>query len=74
MSAVQQALSKLTNAIGSLETSLDTFEGNLKGKQRDMFAAPAKPAKVANMNSELVAEKLDNAIAKIEAVLKEANG
>ena len=77
MSAVQQALSSLTRAIDTLETSLGSFEEGLKGKQRDMFAMPAKPEKIANnnaVNTDLVAAKLDNAIAKIEAVLRGATG
>ena len=77
MSAVQQALSKLSRAIDSLEGSLGSFEDSLKGQQRDMFAAPQKIEKVANnnaMNTDLVAQKLDSAIARIESVLKGAHG
>ncbi len=78
MSAVLQALSQLSNAIGNLEGSIESFEGTQKGKQRDMFAAPVKKVEqVANNNSidtNLVARKLDSAIAKIESVLKEGRG
>lgn len=79
MSAVKQALSKLNRAIGQLERSMDAHESTLKGKQRDMFAAPVPPltspiANNNNIDADLVAERLDGAIARIESVLKEGRG
>jgi hypothetical protein len=78
VSSIQQALSKLSRAIGHLESSVHHVEQSMKGQQRDMFAAaPVHPSAVANNNSvdtELVASRLDGAIAQIEKVLKEGRG
>lgn len=75
MSAVKQALSRLHKAIGSLEVSMNTHEAALRGQQRDMFAMPLPQASNSNLiNADLVAERLDGAIARIESVLKEGHG
>lgn len=70
MSAVEQALLKLNQVVGKLETSVSTVEVTLKGQQRDMFGAPTNGAS-ANVNPEIVAQKLDTAIETLETVLSE---
>lgn len=64
MSAIRQALAKLDNAVGKLEGSTNGFESSLEARQQDMFGGP-------NVNPAFVAQKLDSAIEKVEAVLKE---
>jgi hypothetical protein len=54
---------------------MNTHEETLKGQQRDMFAVPLPQASNSNIiNADLVAERLDGAIARIESVLKEGRG
>ncbi len=78
MSAVRQAIARLNHALDNLEGSVGHIEQALTGKQRDMFSAPAqKPERVANsnvINADLVAQKLDDAIGRIEQALKEGQG
>lgn len=78
MSAVRQAIAILSRAVDNLESSVGHVEQALTGKQRDMFAMPARaPEGVANSNdldAELVARKLDSAIERIEQALKEGQG
>lgn len=77
MSAVRQAIARLSHAVDNLEYSVDHIEQTLTGKQRDMFSMPLParvPERVANnnvLNAELVAQKLDRAIEQIEKALKE---
>ncbi len=70
MSAVEQALLKLNQVVGKLETSVSTVEVTLKGQQRDMFGTPTNKTG-ANVNPEIVAQKLDSAIETLESVLRE---
>ncbi len=70
MSALRQALIRLNRAVGSLEISAHNLEKSLNGQQRDMFAMAGAGAN-NNVDPEVVAEKLDLAIARIEKVLKE---
>ncbi|MCC6597482.1 MAG: hypothetical protein IT559_01680 [Alphaproteobacteria bacterium] len=77
MPSVQQAIARLNRVMDNLENSVSHVERELAGKQRDMFAAPASPPVVANGNTldaGLVAEKLDQAIERIESALKEERG
>jgi len=67
VSAVKQALVKLNDVVGNLESSLDNLEANRTGEQRDMFGGPA-------VNVNVVAQKLDNAIEGLEGVLQEGRG
>lgn len=73
MSALMQALSKLDHMVGKLEGATDTLEHTLEGQQRDMFAA--NQAAAANGNGHVqpavIAERLDNAIEKVEGLLEE---
>lgn len=78
MSAVRQAIARLSHAVDNLDGSVEHVEQALTGKQRDMFSMPApKPERVANsnvVNADLVARKLDDAIERIEQALKEGQG
>ncbi len=76
MSAIRQALAKLEGAVGKLEGSVVKLESNMAGQQRDMFGAPLKKSG-ANGNGHgiqgaLFAQRLDQAIEKVEDMLKEA--
>ena len=76
MSAILDALVKLEQSIGSLEGAAAHVESTLAGEQRDMFGG-GKSAAAANANgldANIVAEKLDNAIAQMETVLQEGHG
>jgi sugar-specific transcriptional regulator TrmB len=70
MSAIIQALEKLDFAVDKLEGRLDGLESTLKGQQRDMFAAPSNQNKT-EANRKAIAKKLDQAISKVEKILKE---
>ncbi len=76
MSNIRQALAKLEGAVGKLEGSIVKFEGAMAGQQRDMFGAPIKK-NGANGNGQaiqgaLFAKRLDQAIEKVDDILKEA--
>ena len=66
MSLIQQALYRLDHAVESLEGSLHGLEKTMAGQQRDMFAAPAKPAKAGQ-----IAKRLDRTIERVEKLLGE---
>lgn len=72
MSAVEQALLKLNQKVGQLETTLTALESGMAGQQRDMFGAV--PQSGSNINPEIVAQRLDTAIETIEGVLGEGEG
>jgi len=76
VSNIRQALAKLEGAVGKLEGSIVKFEGAMAGQQRDMFGAPIKK-NGANGNGQaiqgaLFAKRLDQAIEKVDDILKEA--
>ena len=74
VSQVAQALSKLSQVVGKLEGSVNVLETSLAGEQRDMFGASNASNNNAVQNgvdTELVAQKIDLAIEKIEDVLSE---
>ena len=72
MSALRQALDKLDNAVGKLEGSITQFDQNVaQGQQPDMFGGASVSNANANVNAAFVAQKLDSAITKVEAILKE---
>lgn len=75
MSAIIEALKKLDQSIGKLESNATTLETALAGQQRDMF-----PDNASNENSEStgtsitkdeIADRLDQAIETVEKLLKE---
>lgn len=70
MSAVEQALLKLNQVVGKLETSASTVEITMQGQQRDMFGS-SSPSN--GVNPQIVAQKLDSAIETIETVLNEGD-
>jgi len=72
VSAIKQALSRLDSSLGKLEYSMEGMEHLLAGEQRDMFSV----SEVGNENligvqSAVVAQRLDQAIEKVEALLSE---
>lgn len=76
MSAIRQALAKLEGAVGKLEGSVVKLETSMAGQQRDMFGAPVKKNGNANGNGHaiqgaLFAKRLDQAIEKVEDLLRE---
>lgn len=75
MPEIKHALTKLDSVVGKLEDSMEGFEEVLAGQQRDMFSAPSNQnasATGGNMiDGAVVADKIDQAIEKVEAVLKE---
>jgi hypothetical protein len=79
VSAVRQAIQNLEAAIGRLETGLEEAATTLKGQQRDMFpSSPSSPPlSEAPFNppadTALMAQKIDSAINKVEALLRGAS-
>jgi hypothetical protein len=76
VSAIKHALARLDSAISKLEGAAESYESSLTGAQRDMFVAPAKPNGMKKQNghdldSALMARRLDQAIEKVEAILKD---
>ena len=73
MSAIQQAIAKLNNAIDNLDGSVTKAQSAVQtaqvapGAQPDMFGGP----QIANANA--IVEKLDNIIESAETVLKEGH-
>lgn len=75
MSALKQALQKLNGSLNNLETSVNGLETNLAGAQRDMFGHPTASNENdtdIEINTALVAQRLDIAIERVEQVLSEA--
>lgn len=70
MSNIKQALSKLKNSVGRLEVSMSNLEYAMAGKQRDMFAEPAKPANGPLFDTAIISQRLDKAIKKVEELLE----
>lgn len=77
MSAIRQAVSKLESAVGRLEGKVTNYESSLAGVQRDMFGAPlakkngAQQSQNSGLQDALFAKRLDQAIEKVEDILKE---
>ena len=85
MSAVEQALSKLNQVVGNLETSVQTLETNMAqntvpaapaaapniavGQQPDMFGAANGNGSAVDPDA--VAAKIDSAIENVEKILQE---
>jgi hypothetical protein len=78
VSAIRQALSKLESAVGKLEGRVVKYESSLTGVQRDMFGAPVAKKNGFNgsghnsdVQGPLFAKRLDQAIEKVEDILRE---
>ena len=71
MSNIEQALSLLQTSVGRLETTTRDLERTPKGQTRDMFAA-IKPKKNSGFSADnaVIAQRLDKAIRKVEALLE----
>ena len=69
VSAVEQALLKLNQKVGQLESAMTSLESGMTGSQRDMFGSV--PQNGQAVNPAVVAQKLDSAIETIENVLNE---
>lgn len=73
---LKQALAHLDEKVDKLEKSLDTYESKSASRQRDLFGASAAPGPAANVNEqhvdrEDIAQRLDQAIEKVEKILEE---
>ncbi len=72
MSVILKVVSKLENSVSKLEDSVMSLEGTVAGQQRDMFTKPAKVANGSNgMQGAIMAQRLDQAIEKVEKLLSE---
>ena len=73
MSAIKHALNKLDSSLRKLEGSMNGLEKQMAGKQRDMFAAaPPSNQNTHGANSQILTQRLDRAIEKVETILKES--
>lgn len=73
MSAIHAAMENLQQVVRNLEKSVIILEKNRLGEQRDMFAQASNENAVGSISSELIAQRLDNAIQKVERLLNEEN-
>lgn len=75
MSAIKHALNKLDSSIRRLEASMNGLEESMAGQQRDMFGQPAsnqnKSKKNGKANGAVIAQRLDQAIQRVESILKD---
>ena len=75
MSALQSSLSKLDQAVNKLESVIDTRTRAAKSNgQSDLFSAMGATRKSNDnvVDTSLLADKLDSAIAKVEKILNES--
>lgn len=71
MSAIRNALESLQQSVRGLEKSVIILEKTRVGEQRDMFAQSSGEGVIGAVSSELIAQRLDNAIEKVEQLLQE---
>ncbi len=76
MSAIKHALARLDDAVGKLDGATHGFEQIMAGQQRDMFGAPSNEnagddANGHTIDGAVIAQRLDQAIEKVETILKE---
>lgn len=72
--AIKTSLSRLDQAVGQLESAVVSTEKKAKAPQTDLFgvAAGSQKASVANdVDPKVLANRLDNAISKVEQILRE---
>jgi hypothetical protein len=70
VSLIDRSLYRLDMSVRKLEGSMRVVERAFAGQQRDMFSVPEP----ANNDGALIAKRLDSAIEKVEALLKEGRG
>lgn len=73
MSKLHEALELLKYSIENLEGSVSVVEEKLGGYQHDMFGQPSNENDASSAsNVEVLAQRLDTAIEKVERILREA--
>ncbi len=70
MSDIKQAISRLKSSVSRLEISMSNLECAMAGKQRDMFAEPAKASNGHLFDTNVISQRLDKAIKKVEELLE----
>ena len=68
---IKNALTFLNERIDVLEKQVEGYETLLEGSQRDLFGNPTLSAANDAVDAKKVAKKLDQAIDKVEKILKE---
>jgi hypothetical protein len=73
VSALHAALENLQRSVRNLEKSVVVMEQARLGEQRDMFgkALNEADAKLGKVSTEIIAQRLDKAIEKVEGILME---
>lgn len=73
MSALHAALENLQRSVRNLEKSVIVMEQSRMGEQRDMFGQSqgGPDAALGKVSSEIIAQRLNNAIEKVESILLE---
>ena len=76
--AIQTSLSQLGRAVENLETSASVAQGSVeaaiksaRSSQHDLFGMAQKEPAANDLDTKAMANRLDNAIAKVEQILKE---
>ena len=72
LSVIKQALAKLDTAVGKLDGATHGLEKNGVGQQSDMFNAPSNENENEHtIDGAVIAQRLDQAIEKVETILKD---
>lgn len=73
VSALHAALENLQRSVRNLEKSVVVMEQSRLGEQRDMFGQPqnGNEASLGKVSTEIIAQRLDRAIEKVEGILLE---
>lgn len=76
MSRIRQSLERLHQSIGRLETNISSVEDKIAEFQHDMFANASNQneqlGENTGANAQILAQRLDTAIEKVERILQEA--
>lgn len=79
MSKIRQSLERLHQSLGRLENNISTVENKIAEYQHDMFSqasnAPSNQndlGESSGANAQILAQRLDTAIEKVERILQEA--
>lgn len=71
---MRSSIENLHKAIMRLEGAVTDMEETRLGEQRDMFAAPPSNENASkSMDNSLIAKRLDNAIEKVEQLLRDGS-